>query len=231
MFNLRIHARFSALIMIFVVGQLCPSQVFAEFDGDNRSWQTLGFTFHDGENWRIKGAAQTRLYDDSKFLGTWLLTPTVEYKLHPNLNVGVSYLLEDIRAEAGGDYTRLHIFWLHASPHWQLNEQLSFSMRHLVGYRAIESRDNCWVTRHRFSLSRKLDDCGALIGVGMDTELIYNCETDRFYENRFKPLKLTFSIDERTKFQFYCMLQSKRFKDESDWETAYVFGQTLVYSF
>lgn len=231
MSNSRHFARCTLILAIFALVELCPTRLIAEFEGDNRSWQTLGVTFHDGDNWRVKAAAQTRLYDDSKFLGTWLVTPTVEYKLHPNLDIGASYLLEDVRGEAGDNYTRLHIFWLHASPHWQLNEKFSFSMRHLLGYRAIESRDNCWITRHRFSLSRKLDDCGPLIGVGMDTELIYNCETDRFYENRFKPLNLTFSLNERTKFQFYCMLQSKRLRGESDWETAYVFGQTIVYRF
>ncbi len=219
------------VLMLVAVAALRPVSVFAEFDNDNRTWQTLGINFYEDDNWRIKGAAQTRLFDDSKFLGVWLLAPTVQYKLHPNLDIGGTYLLEDVRAEAGDDYTRLHILWLHLSPHWNLSEKTKFSMRHLAGYRAIESHDNYWVSRHLFALDYKLEGCGRMVGVGIDTEVFYNYDTSRICENRFRPAKLTFKLTERAKLQLYFMLQSKRFGKSSSWENAYVFGQSVGFTF
>lgn len=231
MFSFHSIKRYIFLTAIYAMVELCPVSVFAEFDGDRRSWQTLGFTFHETDNWRFKGAAQTRLYDDSKFLGTWLVTPAVEYKLHPNLDIGGAYLLEDVRYEAGADYARLHIFWLYLAPHWNLNDRASVSMRHVLAYRKIESFDNYWVSRHRFGFNYKLEDLGRLSGIGADTEVFYNYETDRLSENRLRPLKLTFKINDQAKFQLYFMLHSKRFGYDSSWQNAYVFGQSLSYKF
>ena len=226
-------ARILLALSIVAVAALRPVSVFAEFDNDNRTWQTLGINFYEDDSWRIKGAAQTRLFDDSKFLGVWLVAPTVQYKLHPNLDVGGTYLLEDVRAEAGDDYTRLHIFWLHLSPHWNLGEKTRFSMRHIAGYRAIESHDNYWVSRHLFALDYKLEDCGRLLGVGLDTEVFYNydSDSDRICENRFRPAKFTFKLTDRAKLQLYFMVQSKRFGDNKSWDNAYVFGQTIGFKF
>jgi hypothetical protein len=231
MFSFRSAPRCIFVLAIFAFVQLCPVSVFAEFDGDIRSWQTLGFTFHETDNWRFKGAAQTRLYDECQFLGTWLVAPAAEYKIHPNLDIGGAYLLEDARAEAGDDYTRLHIFWLYLAPHWNLNERVSVSMRHVLAYRKVESFDNYWVSRHRFSFNYKLENLGRLTGMGAETEVFYNYETDRLSENRFKPVKATFTINPQTKFQLYFMLHSKRFGDDSSWQNAYVFGQSLSYKF
>jgi hypothetical protein len=223
--------RFIRLItsVLLSLGSVCTAAT--DFDKDFSTWQTLGFTFHDSETWRIKGAAQSRFYDDSSYLATWLVSPAVEYKFHPNLDIGAAYLLEDVRSDSCYDYTRLHIFWLYLAPHWKLNEQTAFSMRHVLGYRAIESRANNWVSRHRFALSYKLVDWGALSGIGAETELFYNYYTDRLYENRLKPLKLNFSINDYVKCQLYFMLQSKRFGSDDDWRSAYVFGQALSYRF
>jgi hypothetical protein len=228
MFSTRTFTRCSLLLVIFT---LVSTSLFAEFDEDNRTWQTLGFNFHETENWRFKGVAQTRLYDDSKFLGTWLVAPVVEYKLHPNLDLGAAYLLEDVRAEAGDDYTRLHIYWLYLAPHWQLTEKLKFSMRHVLAYRYIESVDDYYVSRHCFGLDYKLEDFGCLSGIGADTEVFYNYETDRICENRLRAVKATFTINSQTKFQLYFMLHSKRFGTDSSWQNATVFGQSLSYKF
>lgn len=228
MFSLITSTRSHLLLvmLIFVSGSL-----FAEFDEDNRTWQTFGFNFHETDNWRFKGVAQTRLYDDSKFLGTWLVSPIVEYKFHPNLDLGAAYLLEDVRAAAGDDYTRLHIYWLYLAPHWQLSDNLKFSMRHVLAYRYIESVNDYYVSRHRFGMNYKLEDFGYLSAVGSDTEVFYNYETDRLSENRFKPVKATFTVNPQMKFQLYFMLHSKRFGDDSSWQNAYVFGQSLSYKF
>jgi hypothetical protein len=216
----------SCLVVLFR-----PSTAYAEHDGDIRYWQTLGINFYEDENWRITGSSQTRLYDDAKFLGAWLLLPTVEFKRNPNLDVGATYLLEDIRSEAGTDYTRLHIFWLHASPHWQLTEELRFSMRHVLGLRAVESADNYLVSRHRFNFDYKLADSGPLVGIGVGTELFYNYKTDRLYENRFVPLKLSFKVTKHSKLSLYFMAQSKRHGNDVNWQTAYVLGQSLSIKF
>ncbi len=234
-FNVRMFAK--TFIRFIFICALCgaalfrPARLHAEFDGDIRYWQTLGINFYEDDDWRVTLGAQTRLFDDAKFLGAWLVFPTVQYKLHPNLDLGATYLLEDIRSESGADYTRLHIFWLHASPHWQLTDNLRFSMRHLVGLRAVESAENYWVSRHRFDFDYKLEGMGPLVGIGAGTELFYNYETDRLCENRLVPLKLSFKTSERTKFSLYLMAQSKRYGHESDWQTAYVFGQALSFKF
>ncbi|MFQ3225874.1 MAG: hypothetical protein ACI8Z5_002142 [Lentimonas sp.] len=219
------------VVSLIVCAALRPAHLLAAFDNDNRSWQTLGINFYEDDDWRFKASAQTRLFDDSKFLGVRLVAPTVEYKLHQNLDIGATYLLEDARAEAGDDSIRLHIFWLHMSPQWNINEKTRFSMRHLAGYRAIESMDNYWVSRHMFGLDYKLTDCGRLVGAGIDTEVFYNYDTHRICENRFRPIKLTFTLIERAKLQLYFMLQSKRFGGSSRWDTAYVFGQSIGFKF
>jgi hypothetical protein len=210
---------------------LAGQKLSAEFDNDTRLWQTIGINAYEDDNWRISAGGQTRLSDEGKYLGTWLLYPTVQYKLHPNLDLGASYLLEDTRSEAGDDYTRLHIFWLHASPHWQLNEKLKFGMRHLVGLREIESSDDYWISRHRFSFDYKLEDYGRLVGIGASTEVFVRYDTDEVFENRFIPLKATFKLTDRSKLSLYLMAQSKRAIGSSTWETAYVFGQSISYKF
>lgn len=210
---------------------MTAQQLSAEFDNDARLWQTLSINAYEDDNWRISAGAQSRLFDEGKYLGTWLVYPTVQYKIHPNLDLGGSYLLEDIRSEAGDDYTRLHIFWLHASPHWQLNENLKFSMRHLVGLRAIESADDYWISRHRFGFDYKLQDFGPLVGIGTSTEVFVRYDTDEIFENRFIPLKGTFKLNDSTKLSLFVMTQSKRAIGQSDWETAYVFGQSLSIKF
>ncbi|MGZ0657596.1 DUF2490 domain-containing protein [Coraliomargarita sp. W4R53] len=210
---------------------MTAQKLSAEFDNDARLWQTLSINAYEDDHWRVTAGAQTRLYDEGKFLGTWLLYPTVQYKAHPNLDLGASYLLEDTRNEAGDDYTRLHIFWLHASPHWQLNEKLKFSMRHLVGLREIESHDDYWISRHRFGLDYKIEDCGRLVGIGASSEVFVRYDTDEIFENRFIPLKTTFKLSDRSKLSLCLMAQSKRGVGSSSWETAYVFGQSISYKF
>lgn len=210
---------------------LAGARAFAEFDGDVRSWQTLSANLYEDADWRATLTGQTRLFDDSKFLGAWLLIPTLQYKVHPNYDLGASYLLEDYRAAAGEDYTRLHIFWLHLSPHWQVSENLNFSMRHVLGYRAVESAENYWLSRHRFALSYKLGDLGPLVGIGASTELFYNYEEDFLCENRFIPLSLSFKLNETSKLSLYMMAQSRRSAGDSNWNTAYVFGQSLSIKF
>ncbi|WP_269524029.1 DUF2490 domain-containing protein [Coraliomargarita parva] len=203
----------------------------AEFDNDVRYWQTVSLNLHEDEDWRVTMSGQTRLFDDAKFLGAWLLLPTVEYKMHPNFDVGATYLLEDIRSDCGDEYGRLHIFWLHVSPHWQLTDDLKFSMRHVLGYRAVESSENYWISRHRFALSYKLENMGPLVAVGASTELFYNYETDHLFENRLVPLSLTFKLTDQMKLSLYGMAQSKRAQGCQSWQTAYVFGQSLSYKF
>jgi len=201
----------------------------AEFDNDVRFWQTVSINAFENDNWRVTASGQSRLFDEGKFLGAWLLFPTVQYKIHPNLDLGATYLLEDIRSDCGSDYGRLHIFWLHASPHWQLNEKFKFSMRHVLGLRKIESGDDYWISRHRFGLDYKVEDCGRLVGIGANTELFFRYDTDELFENRFVPLKATFKLTEKAKLSLFVMAQSKRNIGCSDWETAYVFGQSLSY--
>lgn len=201
----------------------------AEFDGDVRLWQTLSINAYENDNWRITASGQTRFFDEGKFLGAWLLFPTVQYKIHPNLDLGATYLLEDIRSDCGDDFGRLHIFWLHASPHWQVNTQLKFSMRHVLGLRAVEGGDDYWISRHLFGLDYKLGNCGRLVGIGASTEVFVRYDTDEVFENRFIPLKTTFKLTDRSKLSLFVMAQSKRGTGCDDWETAYVFGQSLSY--
>tara|TARA_B110000285_G_scaffold155857_1_gene173933 strand:+ start:937 stop:1476 length:540 start_codon:yes stop_codon:yes gene_type:complete len=173
------HSCFLDLSVVVVVGHLSASPLLARFDKDFSTWQALGFTFYEDDTWRIKAAAQTRWYDDSSFLATWFVHPILEYKFHPNLDIGATYLFEDLRAQAGNDCTRVHIFRLYLAPHWKIDDRISFSMRHLLALRGTESVDNQWVSRHRFSLSYKVADMGALTGFGLDTEVFYNYTTDR----------------------------------------------------
>jgi hypothetical protein len=51
--------------------------------------------------------ALSRLYDDSKFLGTWLFMPTLEYKVNPSLDFGRLYLREGLGYVAGDDFKHL----------------------------------------------------------------------------------------------------------------------------
>ena len=104
-------------------------------------------------------------------------------------------------------------------------------MRHLLALRAIESIDNQWVSRHRFSFNYKVANMGSLTGIGVDTEVFYNYTTNRLFENRFKPLKLSFRINKQTKLELFYMFQTKRFGYDATWQTAYVFGQSLSYKF
>ena len=225
------HSCFLDLSVVVVVDLLSASPLLARFDKDFSTWQALGFTFYEDDTWRIKAAAQTRWYNDSSFLATWFVNPILEYKCHRNLDIGGTYLLEDVRAQAGDDFTRVHIFRLYLSPHWKIDDRISLSMRHLLALRAIESRDNQWVSRHRVSCSYKVAEMGVLTAVGLDTEVFYNYSTDRLIENRFKPVKLSFSINRQTKFELFYMFQSKRFGDDATWQTAYVFGQSISYKF
>jgi hypothetical protein len=216
-------------LLIALGGFLVKPAAQAEFDNDIRLWQTVSVNAFENDSWRITASGQSRLFDEGKFLGAWLLFPTVEYKASPNLNLGATYLLEDIRSDCGTDYGRLHIFWLHASPHWQLSEHLKFSMRHVLGLRTVESSEDYWISRHRFGLDYKLTNCGRLIGIGADTEVFVRYDTDEIFENRFVPLKTTFKLTDRAKLSLYLMAQSKRGIGRSDWETAYVFGQSISY--
>jgi hypothetical protein len=208
-----------------------PRLSMAEFDGDMRLWQTLSIHAYEDDDWRVTASAQSRLFDEGRFLGAWLLFPTVQYKVHPNLDLGATYLLEDIRSECGAEFGRLHIFWLHASPHWQLNNRLKFSMRHVLGLRAVEGGDDYWISRHRFGLNYRLEDFGRLTGLGASTEVFVRYDTDEVFENRFIPVKATFKVTDRTKLSLFFMAQSKRYVGASSWETAYVFGQSLSYKF
>jgi hypothetical protein len=205
------------------------SAVRAEFDGDIRLWQTLSINAYESDAWRITASGQSRLFDGGQFLGAWLLFPTVEYKLHPSLDLGATYLLEDIRSDCGEDYERLHIFWLHASPHWQLSERLKFSMRHVLGLRAVEGGEDYWISHHLLGFDYKLEDCGRLVGIGANTEVFVRHDTDEVFENRLIPFKATFKLTERSKLYLFVMAQSKRGIGRDDWETAYVFGQSLSY--
>jgi hypothetical protein len=217
------------LAIALMASTIVAPSLHAEFDEDARLWQTLGITFHDSESWRVTAHAQSRLFDEGKFLGAWLLFPTVQYKVHPNLDLGATYLLEDIRGEAGTDFTRLHIFWLHASPHWQINEDWGFAMRHVLGLRAVESGEDYWISRHKFGLNRKLKTAGPLVSLGASTELFYDYDDNRLFENRFVPISGTFKLSDQAKLSLYLMAQSKRFAGRSDLETAYIFGQSVSY--
>ncbi len=216
-------------LLALITAMLLPSTLRAEFDQDVRLWQTLSLNLHEDADWRFTFAAETRLFDGGDFLGAWLLFPTVQYKAHPNLDLGATYLLEDIRADCSQPYDRLHIFWLHASPHWQLNDHLKLSMRHVLGLRSVESQQDYWMSRHCFALDYKLRDCGRLVGIGASTELFYRYDEDRLFENRLIPLKCSFKISEQTSLSLYLMAQSRYFKNCDEWQTAYVFGQALAY--
>ena len=104
------HSCFLDLSVVVVVGHLSASPLLARFDKDFSTWQALGFTFYEDDTWRIKAAAQTRWYDDSSFLATWFVHPILEYKFHPNLDIGATYLFEDLRAQAGNVCTRFTFF-------------------------------------------------------------------------------------------------------------------------
>lgn len=219
----------ASIAAILIATAIFPSAIRAEFGNDVRLWQTLGINFHEDADWRITAHAQTRFFDEGKFLGAWLLFPTIQYKAHPNLDLGATYLLEDIRSQCGADYGRLHIFWLHASPHWQLNENWKFSMRHVIGLRSIEGNDNYGLSRHQFAINYKVQNAGRLVGLGASTELFYRYDEDRLFENRFIPIKATFKLTDKSKLSLFLMAQSKRYADCKDWETAYVFGQSVSY--
>jgi len=221
-----IKACTAAIILAFTS---LPSTAKAELDNDVRLWQTLGINFYEDADWRVTAHGQTRFFDEGKFLGAWLLFPTLEYKLHANLDIGATYLLEDIRSDCGRDYDRLHIFWLHASPHWKLNEDWQFKMRHVLGRRAIESQRDYWMSRHLFSINYKVEDAWRLVGLSANTELFYRYDDNRLFENRFIPVKATFKLNEKTKLSLFVMAQSRRYGRCSSWETGYVFGQSLSY--
>jgi hypothetical protein len=163
--------QFTSLLVLYAA--VFPTLLHAECDGDMRSWQMVSVNLYDSSDWRFQANAQTRLYDDSKFLGTWLFMPTVVYKLNPNLDLGCCYLLEDVRPEADDDFTKLHIFRIHALLRWNVNNNLSFTTRHVAGFRSVESADDYWISRHRFGFKYKLEDSGPLVGIGMDSELTY----------------------------------------------------------
>jgi hypothetical protein len=223
------HLQLTYIFATLIAAAIFPSSAEAEMDRDVRLWQTLAINFHEDADWRVSARAQTRFFDEGKFLGAWLLFPTLEYKLHPNLDIGATYLLEDIRADCGRDYSRVHIFWLHASPHWQLNEDWQFKMRHVLGLRAVEGQSDYWISRHLFALNYRVQNAGRLIGLSANTELFYRYDDNRLFENRFIPLKATFKLTDKSKLSLFAMAQSRRYAQNSSWETAYVFGQSLSY--
>ena len=230
MFGLRNRLVRISLVLL----ALLPATVLrAEHDGDMRYWQSLAFNFHDGPNWRIKATAQTRLFDDANFLGAYLVFPTVEYKIHENVDLGATYLYEAIRGEAAADYTMLNIYWLHATTHFKLTDKLNFSMRNVLGYRDYEAgqKEDYWINRNKFALSYQLEDMGRLVAVGVSTELFYHLDEGYLFENRAVPLSLTFKLTDQAKLTLYGMVQSKNYVAGDGWEHAYIFGQTLSYKF
>lgn len=226
-FGFRFRSHRIALSLLAAL--LLPLALHAEFNGDFRLWQTASVRLHEDANWRLTAAAETRFFEEGKYLGAWLLFPTLQYKIHPNLDLGGTYLFEDIRSQCGIDYERLHIFWLHASPHWQLNEDLNLSMRHVLGFRSVESRDDYGISRHLFALNYRLKNCGPLVGLSASTELFYRYDSDLLFENRLVPIKGTFKLNDRTKLSLYFVAQSKRSTHCDDWKTAYIFGQSIHY--
>lgn len=205
----------------------------AEHDGDMRYWQTLGLNCYENENWRFKLAAQTRLYDDANFLGAYLVMPSVEYKLHPNVDLATTYLYEGIRNSASDDFTMLHIFWVHANWKWKLADDLSFAMRNVLGWRSFEcaALEDYWITRNKFALSYAVDGPWRLVGVGVNTEVFYNFKEGIVCENRAVPLSLTFKLTEKAKLSLYGMIQSVNYPAANGWEHATIFGQTVTYKF
>ena len=229
-----VFTRQSSLFILTLHALVSAVGLCAEHDGDIRYWQTLAFNFHENEDWRFKGLVQTRLFDDADFLGAYLFVPTVEYKLSDQVDIGATYLHQGIRGECTDAYTMLNIYWLHATSRWKINDKMGFTMRNVLAYRDYENGvyADYWLTRNRFALGYTIEEMGRLVASGISAELFYDLEEGYLSEVRTVPLSLTFRLTDQVKLTLYGMVQSKNYCTKgSDWEHAYVLGQTLSYNF
>jgi hypothetical protein len=201
--------------------------ISARADDDFQTWQTVSLKWLDTKYVDLTTAVHTRFTDDSSDFALWRIGQAVSTDPLPWLRVGLAYRYTEAKTPAG-DWRHQHRGEFQVTPHFQLHERLSVSLRNRLELRWNEGAgDVNEVSRHRLQFSLATPEWRPVRSVYISNEIFHNYDRGRISENRLVPLGLRFRLHEKANLRVFYMIRSVRGADE--WRHVHVLGTGLAF--
>lgn len=218
-------------VLIGLLLLIFPPAAFARDDFQYR--QLLTFKVIDTQKADFLLFNQLRLNHDAQDVGFYSITPQLKFDLWKNLQLGLNYTYLNTKVSntaAGRDEFRFHHrVELDASPHWDIGDLVTITLRNRYEFRWIENNGSHNPRlRHRTNLEFPLKNVLPLQSVYTNSEFFYDLNDHRYMENWTVPFGLKFKVTKQTNFSVFYMVQSRL---TDTWTSAQILGTHVLIDF
>ena len=196
---------------------------------DFQYWSQYSFKLYDGKKFDWITFGEFRVKEDAHKVGLYYISERLVFDLWEHLSLGFNYTYLNTRKTSSGindDYKFQHRLEGEVNPHWDLTDWLKLHIRNRAEFRWIEDNGSYNTRlRQRWTFTVPVKSAGFLKSLYFGNEFIYNIAEHEYNENRTVPLGAQFTINDKTSFSLFYMIQSQ--KGTNDWSSNQILG-TLV---
>lgn len=148
-----------------------------------------------------------------------------EKKLNKTWDAGINFTLVNFRDPDENPFRQRYRWEFDLNPHFKLSKNVELRLRNR--YEIVKDEDEPqWAQifrqRHQFVLKV---DIGALKSISIHNEIFYSLTRERFDQDRFVPLEMSFKVWKDHTYRLFFMIRWLRPLDA--WEPQFVLGSTL----
>lgn len=209
---------FWIIFLMIPVLQLHSENWYSEY------WQRLSWEIFERNEFSMKLYGEFRTGNKFRNIYYLHLTDQLAYKVSENLKLELHYTYIHSRSVVPDSlWNWQHRLELEVNPSFQLSKSNLIATRNRLEIRKIQTDSKIqFRLRHRTMLIFPIENRGCLKAYSLHNEIFYDFSIDRFSQNRFCPINLTFALSEKVDFDLFCLLQI--FISQNIWRRNAVIG-------
>lgn len=194
---------------------------------DTQYWQRIYITHWKNDKWRFYTQLQFRFFDHPEHFRYSLVSPSIRYRPLSWLDLEFHYSWIESRPSSHEPFFPTHRLEFEINPFFKLDPSLTLYSRNryeLIKRHGTNQLHSTLRNRIKFEFTFKNKSC--LEAVAIHDEIFFNLITNKFFENRFVPIELTFKLNKCLKISPFLMAKIQE-NEEGFWKTNMVFGTNL----
>jgi hypothetical protein len=213
-------AQIMSLILLFF-----SSAAYAHWDIEY--WQYLRWKNWEKGPFQIYTSGELRLdFDLSRYYYN-RVSGNISYKARPYLHFEAHCSLINIKPHGTptASFISIQRYELESNPFVKWDNGVTLKWRNRMEFLKRENLPHIQhVFRHRVSVAIPVHHWGKLVSLKITDEIFYDFDINKFTQNRFIPVEMTFELNREVHFTLFCMVRNFFSLGSRKWFRSFVFG-------
>lgn len=213
---------------IFLIAILLVSGVCLSAKWDVEYWQQLNLKNWECGPWKVYTTAEFRFNHDCSYRYYNRGTQCVAFRLFPFLELEAHYSYIYDKPFGALSFLHRQRLELEINPFTKLENGITVRWRNRLELVKRQHDPKIrYEFRHRVMASIPIDNGTTLQAIRIYNELFYNFERQKFAQNRFVPIELSFKLGKSLTVDTFVMIRN--FLNSDRWFRSIVFGGNLLF--